>query len=84
MAMRDVTGEVSVHGGPFGSRVRLAIPDGVPGRIYHPMLAMPTFSHFFEGDPFRPQFGVALVSCQFDRPASDGETRFRIIVDAKE
>ncbi len=77
-SLRELRRELSARGGPFGSQVTLHVPDGVPARVHYPLGAQPTFSHFFENDPFQPQFSIALVSCQWTRPPPTGQARFVI------
>lgn len=70
--------EVRVEGGPFGSTVTLRLPEDVPRKVHYPLEPHPTFSHLFEDDPFRPQFRIALASCQWTDPPRAGRARFTV------
>ena len=72
---------VRVSGGLFGARVTLELPDGIPSKVHHPLKAHPTFSGRFERDPFRPPFGIALVSCQWTDPPRSGRAGFTLTIE---
>jgi len=81
--MSHVEQSVSVSS-PFGTEVKLSLPEGVPSRVHYPLRT----GLFHVGqekhrkmDPISNPFDIALVSCQWVRPRKKGKAEFRIGMD---
>jgi hypothetical protein len=74
--------DLEVSGGPFGSRVKLTVPKGVPCRVHYPLDTLRTYGGDLASDEDEtvPPFAMALVSCQWEKPEASGDARFTLTV----
>jgi hypothetical protein len=83
--LHNVRRTVALRGGLFDSAWRLELPDEVPARVHYPLLtgvfhAGAERQH--QSDPIQNPFRLALVSCQWTKPAKTGQASFGLALES--
>ena len=76
----ELTRELSVSGGPFGSQSVLRIPADAHCRVHRDLTILRSYLEPLpEPERYQPLFGMALVSCQWTDPQPTGKASFHAI-----
>lgn len=76
VSARELRRRLRVQGGPFSTTFSLRVPEEASSRVHYPLYTGQFHDRPWKDDAVRNPFDLALLSCQWTKPAKKGRTRF--------